>query len=60
MKTSKEKVQEERARKAEYQDMRNRLMEIIQGNDTADADRIHAIELVINLDRDGVPPVYAY
>lgn len=39
--------------------MRSHLM-MIKDEDTADADRVHAIELVMTLDREGVPPVYAY
>ena len=58
--TSKEKIAAERARKAEYQEMRSHLMMMIKDEDTADADRVHAIELVMTLDREGVPPVYAY
>ncbi len=53
-------VAAEKERKAEYEDMRRHLMQIATGENTNDHDRVHAIEVVMAMDRYGVPPVYSY
>lgn len=55
-----EKIKANRARGEEYKIYRENLAKIANSEDTADTDRIHAIELIMTLDRDGVPPVYKY
>lgn len=55
-----EKVKANKARQEEYKIYRENLVKIANGEDTADTDRIHAIELIMTIDRDGAPPVYKY
>ena len=57
---SKDKAQAERERKAEYKEYRGILSGIAKDNEAADADRLQAIELIMTLDRGGIPPVYQY
>ena len=60
MTSSKDKVQAERERKAEYKEYRGILSGIAKDTEAADADRLQAIELIMTLDRAGIPPVYQY
>ena len=58
--TSKEKIAKEKERKTEYTEYRGILSGIAKDTEAADADRVHAIELINMIDREGVPPVYQY
>ena len=60
MVTSKEKIQANKEREAEYMEYRGILSGIAKDTETADADRLQAIELIMIMDRAGVPPVYQY
>ena len=44
--TSKEKIAKEKERKAEYTEYRGILSGIAKDTEAADADRVHAIELI--------------
>lgn len=56
--TSKERIAKEKERKAEYEEYRGILSGIAKDTEAADADRIHAIELINMIDREEVPLVY--
>lgn len=60
MVNSKDKVKAERERKEEYKEYRGILSGIAKDTEAADADRLQAIELIMTLDRAGIPPVYQY
>lgn len=56
--TSKEKIQAEKERRAEYAEYRGILSTIAKNSEAAAADRIKAINLIMTLDKAGVPTVY--
>lgn len=60
MVNSKVKAEANRARRLEYEGYRAILTGIANNQDAIDNDRIHAIELIMTLDREGVPPKYTY
>lgn len=56
--TSKQKIAADRERKAEYAGYRKVLQGIANDTEAIDADRLKAIELIMKLDKEGVPQVY--
>lgn len=58
--TSKQRIAAEKERQAEYAEYRGILSGIAKDTEAADTDRLQAIELLMTLDRDGVPKVYQY
>lgn len=60
MVTAKQKIEADRERKAEYTEYRVILNNIAKDTEANDADRLQAIDLIMQMDKDGVPPVYKY
>ena len=50
--TSKERIAKEKERQAEYTEYRGILSGIAKDTEAADADRVHAIELINTIDRE--------
>ena len=58
--TAKQNIAANRARKAEYTEYRAILSSIANDTEANNADRLQAIDLIMKIDKEGVPPVYPY
>lgn len=56
--TSKQKIAADQERKAEYAGYREVLQGIANDTEAIDADRLQAIDLIMRMDKEGVPSVY--
>lgn len=56
--SSKQKIAADRERKAEYAEYRGILQNIAKDTEATDTDRLQAIDLIMQMDKNGVPPVY--
>ena len=52
---SKERISRANERRAEYQHMREALLQIAYASDTSNADKVAAFSLVFKIDSEGVP-----
>lgn len=54
MKTSKERIEEQRQRKVEYAKMRSVLLDIVDDDEASNTDKIAAVNMIYRIDN-GVP-----